>query len=45
MRIHLKRANLSYQRTSRSLRHKQQPTEVAAGKAQLDALEKKGWRG
>ena len=42
MRVHLKRANLSYQRTARSLKHKQQPAEVAAHKAQLEELEKKG---
>lgn len=42
MRVHLKRAKLSYQRTSRSLRHKQKPEEVADRKAQLEALEKKG---
>ena len=42
MRVHLKRANLSYQRTARSLRHKQQPQEVAERKAQLEELEKKG---
>jgi transposase len=42
MRVHLKRAKLSYQRTSRSLRHKQQPEQVAARKAQLEELEKKG---
>ncbi len=42
MRIHLKRVKLSYQRTSRSLRHKQKPEEVAARKAQLDELEKRG---
>ena len=41
MRVHLKRAKLSYQRTSRSLKHKQQPEEVAARKAELEALEKK----
>lgn len=41
MRVHLKRAKLSYQRTSRSLRHKQQPEEVAERKAQLEVLEKK----
>jgi hypothetical protein len=40
--VHLKRANLSYQRTARSLRHKQQPQEVAERKAQLEELEKKG---
>lgn len=45
MRVHLKRAKLSYQRTSRSLRHKQRPEEVAARKEQLEALEKKRMRG
>jgi putative transposase len=42
MRIHLKRANLSYQRTSRSLNHKQNPEEVVERKTQLEHLEKKG---
>ena len=42
MRIHLKRAKLSYKRTSRSLKHKQQPDEVAEKQATLQALEKKG---
>ena len=42
LRIHLKRAKLSYKRTSRSLRHKQKPDEVAEKEAQLQALEKKG---
>jgi len=42
MRVHLARANLSYQRTSRSLKHKQQPEEVAQRKDQLEQLEKKG---
>lgn len=41
LRVHLKRANLSYQRTSRSLKHKQKPDEVAEGVATLDRLEKK----
>ncbi len=41
MRVHLKRAKLSYQRTSRSLKQQQQPEEVAARKAELAALEKK----
>jgi transposase len=41
LRVHLKRAKLSYQRTSRSLKHTQQPDEVAAGAARLDNLEKK----
>jgi transposase len=44
MRVHLKRAGLSYQRTSRSLRHKQKPDQVAERKAQLEELEKKGMR-
>src|SRR5919202_7094368 len=42
MRVHLKRANLSYQHTARSLKHKQKPEEVAERKAQLAELEKKG---
>ena len=42
MRVHLKRAKLSYQRTARSLKHKQKPEEVATRKAQLEELEKKG---
>ncbi len=42
MRIHLKRAKLSYQRTSRSLTHKQKPAAVAEHKATLEVLEKKG---
>lgn len=41
LRVHLKRAKLSYQRTSRSLKHKQKPHEVAEGAARLDSLEKK----
>jgi transposase len=45
MRVHLKRAKLSYQRTSRSLKHKQKPEEVAERKAQLEELEKKGMLG
>ena len=44
MRVQLKRAKLSYQRTSRSLRHKQKPQEVAERKDQLEQLEKKGPR-
>lgn len=44
LRVHLKRAKLSYHRTSRSLKHKQQPDEVAQGAAQLDRLEKKALR-
>jgi transposase len=42
MRVHLKRAMLSYQRTSRRLQHKQQAHAVTARKAALAALEKKG---
>jgi len=42
MRVHLARADLSYQRTSRSLKHKQKPEEVATRKDQLNELEKKG---
>ena len=42
MRVHLKRVKLSYQRTSRSLHHKQKPEEVAERKDQLEQLEKRG---
>lgn len=45
LRIHLKRATLSYQRTSRSLKHKQKPEEVAEKRAALEDLEKKGMLG
>jgi transposase len=46
MRVHLKRAKLSYQRTARSLKHKQHPEEVAERTAQLEELENKGpWAG
>ena len=41
MRFHLRRAKLSYKRTSRRLKHKQKPEEVAAKKAPLPPLEKK----
>ena len=41
VRIHLRRATISWQRTSRTLRHKQDPTEVAERQALLDDLEKK----
>ncbi len=44
MRVHLARTKLSYQRTSRSLRHKQKPDEVAERKDQLEELEKRGPR-
>ena len=36
----LRRAKLSYKRTSRSLKHKQDPEQVEAKKAELEALEK-----
>jgi len=36
----LRRAGLSYKRTERSLRHQQDPTQVAAKQAELQALEK-----
>jgi putative transposase len=39
-----RRWKLSYKRTARSLRHKQDPDEVAAKEAELDALKKKGSR-
>ena len=42
LRIHLQRAKLSYQRTSRTLKHKQRPEEVADKRATLAGLEKKG---
>jgi transposase len=42
LRVHLKRAKLSYQRTSRSLKHKQDPKQFAERKAALEALAKKG---
>lgn len=38
LRVHLRRAKLSYQRTSRSLRHKQDPQQVAASTAVLEGL-------
>jgi transposase len=42
MRVHLKRAKLSYQRTGRSLTHKQDPQQVAERTATLEALGEKG---
>jgi transposase len=42
LRVHLRRAKVSWQRTSRSLKHKQDPTEVATKQATLEALQKKG---
>ncbi len=44
LRVHLKRAKLSWQRTSRTLKHKQDPAEVAERSATLEALAKKGLR-
>ena len=41
LRVHLRRAKISWQRTSRSLKHKQDPVEVAERQAILDDLEKK----
>ena len=40
MRVHLRRAELSYKRTSRSLKHKQKAEEVAAKKVCLETLKK-----
>jgi transposase len=45
VRIHLRRAGISWQRTSRTLRHKQDPEEVAEREAVLTDLAKKGLRG
>jgi len=45
LRVHLRRAKLSWQRTSRSLKHKQDPVEVAERQAELTKLEKKGMLG
>jgi transposase len=44
LRIQLRRARISWQRTSRTLRHKQDPAEVAEREAVLTALAKKGAR-
>ncbi len=40
LRVHLKRADLSYKRTSRSLKHKQKAEEVAATQVCLETLQK-----
>jgi len=40
----LRRGNLSYKRTHRSLKHKRDPARVAAKQAELDELEKGGIR-
>ena len=45
LRVHLRRARISWQRTSRSLKHKQDPLEVAERQATLDDLEKKALPG
>jgi putative transposase len=42
LRRHLRRAKISWQRTSRTLRHKQDPAEVAERQAVLDDLAKRG---
>ncbi len=42
LRVHLRRAKLSWQRTSRSLKHKQDPIEVAERQVELTEREKKG---
>ena len=44
LRRFLRRWKLSYKRTTRSVRHKQQPDEVAAKQAELAELEKRGSR-
>lgn len=45
LREHLRRAGLSWQRTSRTLKHKQCPEEVARKQAALEVLEKGVLRG
>jgi len=40
----LRREKLGYKRTSRNLKHKQDPAQVATKKAELEALEKRGTR-
>ncbi len=45
LRVHLRRAKISWQRTSRTLKHKQDPVEVAERQAALDDLEKKALPG
>ncbi len=42
LRVHLRRAKISWQRTSRTLKHKQDPDEVAERQAVLEDLKKKG---
>ena len=45
LRLHLRRARISWQRTSRTLRHKQDPDEVAEREAVLTDRAKKGTLG
>jgi putative transposase len=45
LRIHLRRAKISWQRTSRTLKHKQDPDEVAERAAVLTDRAKKGMLG
>ncbi len=42
LRVHLRRAGITWQRTRRSLKHKQEPTEVVERQAVLTDLAKKG---
>jgi transposase len=42
LRVHVRRAQISWQRTSRTLKHKQDPVEVAERQAALAELAKKG---
>lgn len=45
LRLRVKRAGLTWQRTSRNLKHKQKPEDVARGRATLKTLEKGGTKG
>ena len=45
LRVHLRRAKISWQRTSRTLKHKQDSDEVAERQAVLEECEKKGMMG
>ena len=42
LRVHLRRAKISWQRTSRTLKHKQDPAEVAERQAVLEESKKRG---
>lgn len=44
LRQMLRRWQLSYKRTGRSVKHKQKPEEVAAKQAELEGEEKRGSR-